>query len=552
MSISDLSKECQELFNRRLVSAASAPKERTAIENHLFRFNLWVKFYAAPYDKRDSLDCRLRKAMVPRSLMLDLLRDLLEALNSDSSIIAPTSQASAIDGSPQSVGDASSNENPETVGDIMIHLLRYTRAIHRSGIMRSLVEVPNHFEYDEKTGENITVKSISSKKAALESTEPAPQASSYSAHSCDNTQRALQANWIRTHGTRTAPPVQTATAVDSNQLPRMNTILEQKTAENMAANLPRRPKVPVGQTEFECPYCFVVCPVEEYTKENWPRHIIKDLAPFICVQESCPTPDTMYESHEDWISHMETKHAPRGWACYDESHDSVQYFEDEQSFRRHAIEHHGGDMTEDELTNLTKECECLLPFQPFKSCPFCNEYTDDASITLDEHITLHLLYLSQVSIPGDFLEMRSVEFESEEEILSSGACLEGSKLSQKNKPDSVSSVRTPKRGTSASSSINNPKLLKTNEDATLTELVSLAKKREGKNQYHTPIEAVGEPSADDSSVVGLEMASCMHNCSVSPNMGLSDDIIEPPTIEHTPGEPDIWDRLQVRESLQAQ
>jgi hypothetical protein len=150
----------------------------------------------------------------------------------------------------------------------------------------------------------------------------------------------------------------------------------------------------------------------------------------------------MYESHADWISHMEKKHARWGWVYYDGSHDSTQYFEDEQSFRRHVVEHHGGDVTEDELANLTKACKCLIPFQLFKSCPFCSEYTDDASIDLDEHITLDLLYLSQVSIPGDFLEMQSVEFESEEKILSSEIVC---KLPHKNSLGSISSFRTPKK-----------------------------------------------------------------------------------------------------------
>lgn len=229
-------------------------------------------------------------------------------------MVEPTSRASPINENPQSAEGASSDEGSETVGGILNHLFRYTRAIHQSGIMWSLVQVPNYFEYDEITGENLTIKfqdtilpylnatlkdatqemrerlskticlrqqnlsflrSISIMDSALESTESAPQASSklriaYSPQSYDTTQRVLQADWIRTHGTRIAPSVRTATAVDINQLPRMNTILKQKSAEIMAANLPRRPKVPVGQTEFECPYCSVVCPTEEYTKENWP------------------------------------------------------------------------------------------------------------------------------------------------------------------------------------------------------------------------------------------------------------------------------------------
>lgn len=178
----------------------------------------------------------------------------------------------------------------------------------------------NYFEYDDVTGENLTVKfqdtilpylnatlkdttqemkdrlskticlrqqslsflrCRSSRKVAsrpimepaLESAEPAPQASSkfriaYSVQSRETTQRAPQADWIRTHGTRIAPSVRTATTVNTNQLPQMNTILERKIVECMAVDLPRRPKVPAGQTEYECPYCCLVCPAKEYTKES--------------------------------------------------------------------------------------------------------------------------------------------------------------------------------------------------------------------------------------------------------------------------------------------
>ncbi|KAK1239931.1 hypothetical protein MKX08_007373 [Trichoderma sp. CBMAI-0020] len=605
MSISALSEQC-EVFIRRLVSAASTSEERTLLADHLFRFNIWVKSHVAPSDRRDSLDCRLRKAVVSHSLIQELLTALLEALNRNSSFIEPTGRTISSDENPQSVGDASSDEDPESVEDILDQLFWYTQVLYQSGILRSLVEVPIHFEYDEITGENLTVKfqdtilpylnatlkdatqemrerlsrtiflrqqnlsflsSISSRKvasrpimdSALESTGFATQASSklriaYSPQSCDSTQICLQADWIRTHGTRTAPSVQTATAVDSNQLPQVNTILEQKNAHSMAANLPRRPKVPAGQTEFECPYCFVVCPAQEYTEENWPRHIIKDLAPFICVQESCLTPDTMYESHADWISHMETEHTRQGWACRYVTHDSIQYFEDISSLRRHLTEHSGDGLTNDEWNDLTENCRCPLPFQPFKSCPFCSEYTDDASIDLGEHITLHLLYLSQVSIQGDFIELQGVELESEPEKSSSGTRLKRGKLSHKICLSSISSFRTPESGTSASSSINDPKVV--NADvypvAPLPKLEHLAKKRKGKDQDDTDVQAISESSANNSSGVGQEMPSCLRYCSISPNMGLFDDIIDIPPIEHTPDQPDIWDRLEVRERLQDQ
>jgi hypothetical protein len=81
MSISALSEECVELSNRRLVSATSARGERAAIENHLSKFYRWVKYNVVPSDKRDSLDCRLRKAVAQHSLIQVLLIRLREVLN---------------------------------------------------------------------------------------------------------------------------------------------------------------------------------------------------------------------------------------------------------------------------------------------------------------------------------------------------------------------------------------------------------------------------------------------------------------------------------------
>lgn len=94
---------------------------------------------------------------------------------------------------------------------------------------------------------------------------------------------------------------------------------------------------------------------------------------------------------------------------------TIQYssLKTNKAFRHHIIEYYGSDVTKDELANFTKACGSLLPFQLFKSCPFCSEHDDNASINLDEHITSHLLYLSQASIPGDFIELQGVELESE-------------------------------------------------------------------------------------------------------------------------------------------
>lgn len=294
----------------------------------------------------------------------------------------------------------------------------------------------------------------------------------------------------------------------------------------------------------------------------------------------------MYESHAAWISHMETDHARRGWSCMDQSHDSIQYFEEEQSFRRHIIEHHCSDVTEDELADHTKYCYGSLPSSPlFESCPFCNEYTDDASVGLDEHITLHLLYLSQVSIPGDFLESQCVELGSEQSGNSN--CLEGSNLSHEISLRPLSSFRTPNSGTSDSSTTICSEPHKTR--STWSKLLKPLKKMRQRGELYIsgfPVEhsddessttgsgiAVDEHGKVFSSMVGSENVTDEHGddedddkdppfvnlggtfglqMSISRNGRLSSDIIEPPPLEYSTSEPDIWDTLQIRERLQCQ
>lgn len=188
--------------------------------------------------------------------------------------------------------------------------------------MRRFVKVANYFEYDEKTGENLTVKfqdtilpylnatlkqtseglrqrlhetiylrqqnfsflkSRSGRKVVtrlakqpeLESTPSGPQASSrlgstYSVRTRQTSQKASQSGRVRGSTPRTAPSFRSATTVNTNQLPLVEPIPEREAVEYTGVDLPRRPKVTPGINELECPYCFLVYPAKEFTKENWP------------------------------------------------------------------------------------------------------------------------------------------------------------------------------------------------------------------------------------------------------------------------------------------
>ena len=46
--------------------------------------------------------------------------------------------------------------------------------------------------------------------------------------------------------------------------------------------LPPPPKAPAGK-EFECPYCFIICPAKHRSPRAWRAHLLQDLRPYCCT-----------------------------------------------------------------------------------------------------------------------------------------------------------------------------------------------------------------------------------------------------------------------------
>jgi hypothetical protein len=144
--------------------------------------------------------------------------------------------------------------------------------------------------------------------------------------------------------------------------------------------------------------------------------------PFVCVYEICPTPNAMFDSYDQWMKHIERYHMGGGWKCH-RHHFSV-CFANKDDFRQHLIDSHGASPIGDSEFNYW-----YPPCQPLRSCPFCTQYDHEhISEDLHEHIARHLLFLSQVSLPGDFVDLQDGEFGSELDGVSSGNLVESSWL----------------------------------------------------------------------------------------------------------------------------
>lgn len=79
-SISSRAAECSIAFESLVQSRVDQPDELIEVENHLFRFRLWAHNNSVLSQGRDSMDWSLRRAPVPRSIVIDSLDDLLQAI----------------------------------------------------------------------------------------------------------------------------------------------------------------------------------------------------------------------------------------------------------------------------------------------------------------------------------------------------------------------------------------------------------------------------------------------------------------------------------------
>ncbi|KAL2840137.1 hypothetical protein BJX68DRAFT_190066 [Aspergillus pseudodeflectus] len=66
------------------------------------------------------------------------------------------------------------------------------------------------------------------------------------------------------------------------------------------------PKESASRRPFECPYCFYTIVIRD--SQDWTRHILHDLMPYVCPYEKCATPDRLFCSRRQWYHHICTDH----------------------------------------------------------------------------------------------------------------------------------------------------------------------------------------------------------------------------------------------------
>ncbi|RAL10370.1 uncharacterized protein BO97DRAFT_416134 [Aspergillus homomorphus CBS 101889] len=124
-------------------------------------------------------------------------------------------------------------------------------------------------------------------------------------------------------------------------------------------HIPRRRR---GEPNFQCRYCMVYLPAEDFDEVEWISHVLHDLRPYFCLWESCSKACGDVYS---WIRHMRSHRAA--------------------SAGKRSI--------------------------PFDACPLCDAHEDELGpfdnrdTDLLKHIALHLEDAAMLALPGPMDEL---------------------------------------------------------------------------------------------------------------------------------------------------
>ena len=201
-------------------------------------------------------------------------------------------------------------------------------------------------------------------------------------------------------------------------------------------------------------------------------HILQDLQPYVCTYKDCKSSDQLFRSRREWSEH-EAGHR-KLWRC-PEHINAV--FRSSSSLKDHLHREHPGSFPEEQLSSIIRVGETSA-IDLRQACPICFVAATMEG-GLQNHIANHLERLAVFVLPKD---IDSIEDESDgASSAASHGKVVGSGASQHLMSKPVSSTESSllssnvhrrsgdahsvKSGISATSSINNPILLQTVEDA---------------------------------------------------------------------------------------
>ncbi|KAI4640769.1 hypothetical protein J4E93_008361 [Alternaria ventricosa] len=167
-----------------------------------------------------------------------------------------------------------------------------------------------------------------------------------------------------------------------------------KDLDGKGIDLPPPPKAATCDKDFECPYCWIVCPARYGKGRAWKTHLLQDLQPYICTHRDCESSELLFRSRREWAEHEATHR--KLWRCPE--HVNALY-NTQAGLENHLRQEHIGSFPDDQIAIMAKIGETIAADSREK-CPICFVPTVTEGLgDLQSHIANHLERLATFALP---------------------------------------------------------------------------------------------------------------------------------------------------------
>lgn len=168
-----------------------------------------------------------------------------------------------------------------------------------------------------------------------------------------------------------------------------------KDINGKGVDLPPPPKAAHGDKDFECPYCYIICPARYGRGRAWRTHLLQDLQPYICTYVDCTSFEQLFRSRREWAEHEATHR--KVWRCPEHAH---AVYKSKEGLENHLRQQHLDKIPQDQLPTVVKVGEASTVDTRHK-CPICFVPANlDGLGDFQNHIAHHLERIATFALPN--------------------------------------------------------------------------------------------------------------------------------------------------------
>jgi hypothetical protein len=167
-----------------------------------------------------------------------------------------------------------------------------------------------------------------------------------------------------------------------------------KDLHGKGVDLPPPPHAADGEKDFECPYCYIICPARYGRGRAWRTHLLQDLQPYICTYPECDSSEQLFRSRREWAEH-EASHR-KAWRCPEHA---AAVYKTSSGLEDHLRREHADSFPESQLSAIVKVGETTT-IDIRSKCPICSAESDTEGLgDFHNHIANHLERIATFALP---------------------------------------------------------------------------------------------------------------------------------------------------------